>query len=125
MNRRYANNVIHQLPHNNVFVEYAWVNSSEIQQAASPAGESGKQILTITYPHPSPKDGRKYAEVILRHEADAADAAATNAIGQLVTNPFKKQELSASGVPNDNTLRLTISREELEFLLRDVVADSY
>jgi hypothetical protein len=79
--------------------------------------------LSIVYPHPSPKYGRKYAEVVLQTEPDVNDAAVSNAISQLVANPFKKD--AAAEEVNGNSLRLTITREELEFLLRDLVADSY
>src|SRR5262245_61711775 len=127
MNRRYANGQIHQLPHTNVAVEYVWGQStgSDVQQAASNAEHPAKQMLSIQYPHPSPKYGQKYAEVTLRREATATDAAVASAISQLVTNPFKRQELTGTDAESDHVLRLTITREDLEFLLRDLVADSY
>jgi hypothetical protein len=128
MNRRYANNVIRQLPHSEVAIEYAYTSAGSIEgeQSASPSGDSTRQVLSITYPHPSPKYGRKYAEVLVRPEDEATDDSQSNAVAQLVTNPFKKQEALAAGfAQRDNALRLTIPREELEFLLRDLVADSY
>jgi hypothetical protein len=128
INRRYANNVIRQLTHSEVAIEYACAGpgSSEVQENDSESVAATQQVLAITYPHPSPKYGRKYAEVILRQEGAATDEAKSNAITQLVTNPFKKQEDQAAGVAeSDPALRLTIPREELEFLLRDLVADSY
>jgi hypothetical protein len=127
INRRYANGQIHQLPHTNISIEYAWgqPGNSEIQQTDSTGGNSGKQMLTIHYPHPSPKYGHKYAAVTLRRESDTSDAAVSSAISQLVTNPFKKQEAEAADSETDHVLRLTIPRDELEFLLRDLVADSY
>jgi hypothetical protein len=127
INRRYANGQIHQLPHTNVSIEYACGSavSSEIQQSDSTSGHSSKQVLTIHYPHPSPKYGHKYAEVTLQRESDANDIAVASAISQLVTNPFKQQETPSADSANDRVLRLTIPREDLEFLLRDLVADSY
>jgi hypothetical protein len=124
MNRRYANGQIHQLPHTTVSIEYAWGQDSTVQadtssaQAAAPA-----KRMTVTYPHPSPKYGRKYAEVTVQHESAITDTAA-GAISHLVTNPFKRQD-GLEGAEQDSLLRLIIPREELEFLLRDLVADSY
>jgi hypothetical protein len=126
VNRRYANNCIQQLPHTDVSIDYEWSKpAADVQQSSSEPAESGKQLLRVVYPHPSPKYGRKYAEVTLRREPSAADAAVANAVGQLVTNPFKKQESLATGNDGDRVQRLPIPREELEFLLRDLIADSY
>ena len=98
----------------------------QVQQSDSASGDPTKQLLTITYPHPSPKYGRKYAEVTLRNDGAANEEAKSNAVTQLVTNPFKKQDAIAAGATDSYlSLRLTIPREELEFLLRDLVADSY
>lgn len=127
MNRRYANREIHQLAHSNVEIQYSWHDSGGEQQASMPPSDSGPQTISIIYPHPSPKYGRKYAEVTLRHGAEKDESEAAKVVNQLVTNPFKQQEAKAAKdqPKNDGAIRLIIAREELEFLLRDLVADSF
>jgi hypothetical protein len=125
MNRRYANNVIRQLPHSDVTIEYSCTKAPNAEAGDNATTPVAKQVLTIVYPHPSPKYDRKYAEVTLRHDDGTNDESKSIAVAQLVTNPFKKQEMLAAGAETDDTMRLAIPREELEFLLRDLVADSY
>ena len=135
MNRNYANNQIRQLPHSKVAIEYtvsepavtpAGAESSG-DESSRPAQDSDKKILSITYPHPNPKYARRYAEVTLRESPKAGEDTADKLAKQLVTNPFRQQDAAsaANSAIDGKVLRLVVNREELEFLLRDLVADSY
>jgi hypothetical protein len=127
MNRRYANGVIQQLPHSDVNIVYKWSDAP-----ASPAGTTGdpasasERSITVVYPHPNPKYGRRVADVTLHH-GPAHDDAESSAIKQLVTNPFRQQNdpAGASADADPRTMHLLLTREELEFLLRDLVADGF
>ncbi len=129
INRRYANGVIQQLPHEEVAVAYTWIDSSDsaFRQNSLPPAGSGQRRLTVTYPHPNTKYGRKFADVALEISPDTASDSADSAVAQLVTNPFRQQDQSKSGgsASDPNKLHLLLNREELEFLLRDLVADGY
>jgi hypothetical protein len=80
--------------------------------------------LSIVYPHPNPKYGRHYAEVEVRHLPKEGEEAEDRLAKQLVSNPFRMQEAQAA-TDDGTTLRSVVKQEELEFLLRDLVADSY
>lgn len=136
MNRNYANNQIRQLPHSKVAIEYTVSKTAVVPASAEASGnetnrpavqETDKKILAITYPHPNPKYARRYAEVTLRDVPTQGEDAADKLAKQLVTNPFRQQD--AAGVPDNsndgNVLRTVVNREDLEFLLRDLVADSF
>ena len=135
MNRNYANNQIRQLPHSKVAIGYT-VSEPAVMPASAeasgdessrPAHDSDKKILSITYPHPNPKYARRYAEVTLREAPKQSEDTADKLAKQLVTNPFRQQDAAgAQGNANDGkVLRTVVNREELEFLLRDLVADSF
>jgi len=136
MNRNYANNQIRQLPHSKVAIEYTVGKSPVVPASAEASGDEtnrataqdpGKKSLSIMYPHPNPKYARRYAEVTLRDAPNETDDTADKLAKQLVTNPFRQQDAAGTkGNANDgNVLRTVVNREELEFLLRDLVADSY
>ncbi len=128
INRRYANNVIHQLPHSSVHIEYAWTTSPDsAMQASLPAVGTGTHTLSVVYPHPNENFGRKYAQVTLRTEPSVKEASANRAIAQLITNPFREHEAAAlrEEPKEPHTLRIAVTREDMEFLLRDLVADSF
>jgi hypothetical protein len=136
MNRNYANNQIRQLPHSKVAIEYTVGKSPVVAASAEDSGddvtrpaslETDKKILTVTYPHPNPKYARRYAEVTLRDVPEVGEDNADKLAKQLVTNPFRQQDAAgAKATTNDGTvLRTVVNREELEFLLRDLVADSF
>jgi hypothetical protein len=136
MNRNYANNQIRQLPHSKVSIEYAVSDRAIVPAGAEASGdetnrpaaqETDTKILSITYPHPNPKYARRYAEVTLREPPKQGEDAADKLAKQLVTNPFRQQDSAAvSDSSNDGkVLRTVVNREDLEFLLRDLVADSY
>jgi hypothetical protein len=135
MNRNYANNQIRQLPHSKVAIEYT-VGETAVTSASAETtgGESSllvantdKKVLSVTYPHPNPKYARRYAEVTLREVPTAGEETADKLAKQLVTNPFRQRE-AANGSDNSkdgSVLRTVVNREDLEFLLRDLVADSF
>ncbi len=134
MNRRYANDQIRQLPHSKVAIEYMVSGPAVVPASAEASGnetgrlpqDTDKKILSITYPHPNPKFARRYAEVTLREAPKAGEDHADKLAKQLVTNPFRQQDAAgAQDDSNDKVLRTVVNREELEFLLRDLVADSY
>lgn len=135
MNRNYANNQIRQLPHSKVAIEYT-VSEPAVTPASAeafgdessrPVPDSDKKILSITYPHPNPKYARRYAEVTLREAPKQREDTADKLAKQLVTNPFRQQDAAGSSAGSDDgqVLRTVVNREDLEFLLRDLVADSF
>lgn len=135
MNRNYANNQIRQLPHSKVAIEYT-VSEPAVTTASAestgdapipPPANTDKKILAITYPHPNPKYARRYAEVTLRDAPKAGEEKADKLAKQLVTNPFRQRDAASASdaAKDDNVLRTAVNREDLEFLLRDLVADSF
>ena len=135
MNRRYANDQIRQLTHSKVAIDYTVSGPAIVPAGAETSGEEShrpaqntdKKILSITYPHPNPKFARRYAEVTLRDAPKQGEDAADKLAKQLVTNPFRQQDAAAAHgkADDDKVLRSAVNREELEFLLRDLVADSF
>ena len=131
VNRRYANDQIRGLPHSRVDIVYE-VKGEQIATAGSESNGDPVRVrfageprrLSIVYPHPNPKYGRRYAEVVVRRLPREGEETADKLAKQLVTNPFRLQESRHEGEAG-TTLRSVLKREELEFLLRDVVADSF
>ena len=131
INRRYANGVIQQLPHSEVNVVYKWTDAPAVALTTAATGESppaaSERTLSIVYPHPNPKYGRRCADVTLRYGPEHGDDAQSGAIKHLVTNPFRQQNdpVGAASSSDPSTMHLLLNREELEFLLRDLVADGF
>ena len=135
INRRYANDSIRQLPHSQIAIEYS-VASSEVRQTSAElapdgtrvaASSAGRQTLSILYPHPDSKLGRNYAEVTLRNGLGADGSSGKPSPRRLVPIPFASGARRSGGSesPDGDVIRTVVKREELEFLLRDLVADGF
>ena len=135
INRRYANDSIRQLPHSHIAIEYT-TPGTEVRLAGGvvapdgtpiPAPSAGRQTLSIVYPHPNPKQGRNYAEVTLRNGSPDGHSSPEPEAHRLVPNPIAKWKGRADrGNSQDGAvIRSVVKREELEFLLRDLVADGF
>jgi hypothetical protein len=135
INRRYANDTIRQLPHAEVAIQYTTDESSVRPAGAdvAPGGGSvsdvtaGKQTLSIVYPHPNPKLGRTCAEVTVRNGSGADSAVAERPRGRLASKLLRKKDRSAGAgnSPDDGVIRTALRRDELEFLVRDLVSDGF
>ena len=135
INRRYANDTIRQLMHSDIAIQYA-TDQSGVRVAGAgtapvggPASDSSgvKKTLSIVFPHPNPKLGRNYAEVIVRDGSGTDSAPAERPRGRLASNLLRKKDPSTGtgNSPDDGVIRTTVRRDELEFLLRDLVSDGF
>jgi len=133
MNRRYANNQIRQLPFSSASIAYTSVDpgivaaSGEQPSEATNALAAKTQKLVITYPHPSPRLGRKYAEVVLQVEAARAEPAPERTVRDLLPASLRRGEVAndkaAAAAPTE--FRAAITYDEFTFLTHDLVADGF
>lgn len=111
VNRRYANDTIQQLNFRDVRIDYKL--SSEVIPAS--ADHSAAPVhLAIVYPHPSPSLGSKYARAMLIERAAPA--------GRFQAIQAAFSDKVSDGEP---LIEQAITRQELEFLLEDLVADGF
>jgi hypothetical protein len=133
MNRRYANNQIRQLPFSAGTIAYTSVDpgivtaSGEQPSEATDALAAKTQKLVITYPHPSPRLGRKYAEVVLQVEPARAEPAPDRTVRDLLPASLRRadaaNETAATAAPTE--YRAAITYDEFTFLTHDLVADGF
>jgi hypothetical protein len=132
VNRRYANNAIQQMAHSSATIQYELSDPGVAltggeSDAQSGSASRGVQKLSIVYPHPSERLGHKYAEVTLRAEAGSESGTADTVVKHLVTNPFRDAAGSdaGDGSPHESVLTMAIPKQEMDSLLRDIVADGF
>jgi hypothetical protein len=134
MNRRYANNQIRQLPFSNAAITYTAVDPGIVAasggQSNAVAASLGPktQELIVTYPHPSPRLARKYAEVILKvtptNSGQPPDRTVTDLLpAALRRDDGANHESGAHGTPHE--YRAAITYDEFVFLTNDLVADGF